>query len=87
MLYVDSLHLRDTALDRGLLESLAGAHLTDCTRLLELPLEFLQGALDILAFLNLYDNHSLYHLLFSKMDCKGRHFFGNPKFLANFTLL
>ena len=64
MLYVDSLHLSDTALDRGFLESLAGTHLADCTRLLELSLEFLKSALDILAFFNLYDDHSLYHLLF-----------------------
>ena len=52
MLDIDSLHLRRSLLDRGLLEVLAGAKLTDSTGLLELSLEFLQSSFDVLAFLD-----------------------------------
>ena len=58
MLYIDSLHPGSSLLDRGLLEVLAGAKLTDSTGLLELPLEFLQGALDVLAFFDWNYDHN-----------------------------
>ena len=58
VLDVNRFLLCDTLLDGRLLEILAGAHLADCTRLLELALELFKGALDIFAFFNLYDDHS-----------------------------
>ena len=58
VLYIDSLHLRSSLLYGRLLEVLAGAKLTDSTGLLELPLEFLQGALDVLAFFDRNYDHN-----------------------------
>ena len=58
MLNVDGLHLRGSSLYRRLLEVLAGAKLTDGTGLLEFSLEFLQSPFDVLAFLDLYDDHN-----------------------------
>ena len=52
MLDVDSLHPGSSLLNRRLLKILAGTHLADRTSLFELPLEFLQGPFDILAFFN-----------------------------------
>ena len=63
----------DISLAGRLLERLAGAELTDDTRLLEFAFEFLQRTLDVLTFFDLYDNHCL-HLLFLR-DGKGRNNF------------
>jgi hypothetical protein len=76
VLDVNRLLLCNTALHGRLLKILAGAHLADGTGLLELPLELLKGAFDILAFFNLYDDHSLYHPLFLlKLERKDKYFF------------
>ena len=55
VLDVDGFHPGRSLLHRRLLEILAGTHLTDSAGLLELSLEFLQSALDVLAFL--YGNY------------------------------
>ena len=58
VLNIDSLHLGHPALHRRLLEILAGPQLANGAGLLELPLEFLQRAIDIFTFFYWYDNHS-----------------------------
>ena len=57
VLNIDSLHLGHPALHRRLLEILAGPQLANGAGLLELPLEFLQRAIDVLAFLYWYNYH------------------------------
>ena len=58
VLDVNGLLLCNAALYGRLLEILAGAHLTDSTRLFELTLELFQSALDVFAFFYLYNDHS-----------------------------
>ena len=58
VLYVDRLLLGDSLLHGRLLEVLAGAEFADGAGLLEFPLEFLEGSLNVFAFLDLYDNHA-----------------------------
>ena len=55
VLDVDGFHPRRSLLHRRLLKILAGTHLTNSAGLLELSLELLQSALDVLAFL--YGNY------------------------------
>ncbi len=57
MLYIDCLHLRRPFLYRRLLEVLAGAEFADSAGLPELSLEFLESALDVLAFLDWNYDH------------------------------
>lgn len=70
MLYVDSLHPCGSLLYRRLLEVLAGAKLTDCTGLLELPLEFLEGSFDVLAFFDWNYDHDFFTTSFFLSGCK-----------------
>lgn len=85
MLDVNGLLLCNAALYGRLLEILAGAHLADSTRLLELTLELFQCALDILTFFYLYYNHS-FITPFSFKDCKGRKKIHNSSLNINFFL-
>ena len=75
MLNVDSLLLGNTLLYGRLLEVLAGPHLADGAGLLELALEFLECALDVLAFFYLYYNHSFITPFFFFERAKVNNFF------------
>ena len=57
VLNIDGLLLSDTLADRRLLEVLAGTQLANRSGLLELSLKLLKSLLDIVTFLNWYDNH------------------------------
>ena len=57
MLNIDGLLHLDALLLARLFESLAGAELADGTGLFELPLEFLQGPLYVLAFFDWNYDH------------------------------
>ena len=57
-LYVDGLFLCHPLLDGGLLKSLAGTELADCTGLFEFAFEALQCAFDVVAVFDGYYDHS-----------------------------
>ena len=83
MLYIDRLLLGDTPLLGRLRKVLAGTELTYGTGLLELPLEFLEGPLDVFAFFDGNYNHAfITSFLFA--DCKGRKFFLNSNCFNDF---
>ena len=85
MLYVDSLLLGDALLLGRLRKVLAGTELTNGTGLLELPLEFLEGRLDVFA---IYDGNynPAFITSFLFADCKGSTNYLSSKIFVNFSI-
>ena len=75
LLNVDGLHHLLAVGDRRLLESLTGTQFFDDTGLFGFTLEFLEGAFDVVAFLNGNNNHNVFALFFSCYVCKILNFF------------